>query len=140
MLLHVLELTTHHSCCSIGCADRSRTRYSPRGGFAHHIKAAAITHPSPVRGYSDAGVAAWGVLVAAREFPKGSVSMRGCSSVIQYLRARREGWGGEGRGGRVTRPGLVSQFGHRFTEAGEENISSITFFNCETKTSTFKKL
>lgn len=53
------------------------------------------------------------------EFPKGSVSMRTRSSVILYLSAGRAGEGGRGRGGQVTRPALVSQFGNILRGVGE---------------------
>lgn len=60
----------------------------------------------------DTGVARQVILVAAREFPKGSMSMRTRNSVIQYLRAGKMGEGGGEGSGQVTRPAFVSQFGH----------------------------
>lgn len=73
----------------------------------------------------DAGVTQWVTLVAAGEFPKGSVSTRTRNSVIQYLSAGRRGEGeeeGGARGGQVTRPALMSQFGNVLRGAGETTV------------------
>lgn len=66
----------------------------------------------------DAGVAHFGCSRGGGDFPKGSVSMRTGSSVLQYLRAGRAAGGSE-EGGQVTRPASGCQFGNMRRQVGE---------------------
>lgn len=146
VILLFCRLTVNHPCFSIEFADEGKTWYcpgsgnAPRGQFARHIKARVIIHSllcSDTRG--DAGVARQVVLVAAGEFPKGSVSMRTRSSVIQYLRAGGTGEGG--RGSSYEACVRVSVWKHLKGEGERErcNGQATEAFpsNCETQTQTY---